>query len=197
MDATDTSRIRKRPMSEQSSTSTERAGEIDIASHTWLSIRDPDHPLGHLIDGQQLTQRGPPITRRGGSPEDLQGQWCPPRPIARNCQQKAFLGRSSSKGVADRVQTRRSSRRRDRPCSASPSQTGSEQQSRHATGASAQSSEDRTPALQRETRPSAFATACMMNRRPPAHRQETDARELSAYVLPLVHQRLGEQCDRE
>ena len=36
MDPTDTSRIRKRPMSEQSSTFPERAGEIDIASQATL-----------------------------------------------------------------------------------------------------------------------------------------------------------------
>jgi hypothetical protein len=53
MDRTDTSRIRKRLMSEQSSTPPERPGEIDIASHATLaySSEDPDHPLEHLIDG--------------------------------------------------------------------------------------------------------------------------------------------------
>jgi F5/8 type C domain len=53
MDRTDNSRIRKRLMSEQSSTLPERSGEIDIASHATLvySSEDPEHPLEHLIDG--------------------------------------------------------------------------------------------------------------------------------------------------
>src|ERR1700730_4517034 len=40
-------------MSEQRSTSPERPGEIDIASHATLaySSEDPDHPFEHLIDG--------------------------------------------------------------------------------------------------------------------------------------------------
>ena len=53
MDRTDNSRIRKRLMSEPSSTPPEWPGEIDIASHAALvySSEDPDHPLEHLIDG--------------------------------------------------------------------------------------------------------------------------------------------------
>ena len=53
MDRTDNSRIRKRLMSEPSSTPPEWPGEIDIASHATLgySSEDPDHPLEHLIDG--------------------------------------------------------------------------------------------------------------------------------------------------
>jgi len=52
MDRTDSSRIRKRLMNEQSLTSPERPGEIDIASHATLaySSEDPNHPLEHLID---------------------------------------------------------------------------------------------------------------------------------------------------
>lgn len=52
MDPTDTSRLRKRLMSEPSSTHLEALGEIDIASHAILaySSEDPDHPLEHLID---------------------------------------------------------------------------------------------------------------------------------------------------
>ena len=51
MDRTDT-RIRKRLMNEQSLTSPEAPGEIDIARHATLaySSEDPDHPLEHLID---------------------------------------------------------------------------------------------------------------------------------------------------
>jgi hypothetical protein len=50
MDRTDTSRIRKRLMNEQ--TSPDRPGEIDIASHATLaySSEDPNHPLEHVID---------------------------------------------------------------------------------------------------------------------------------------------------
>jgi hypothetical protein len=50
MDRTDP-RIRKRLMNEQSSTSPETPGEIDIASHATLaySSEDPDHPLEHLV----------------------------------------------------------------------------------------------------------------------------------------------------
>jgi F5/8 type C domain len=53
MERTDNTRIRKRLMSEQSSTPPERQGEIDIASHAILaySSEHPDHPLEHLIDG--------------------------------------------------------------------------------------------------------------------------------------------------
>jgi hypothetical protein len=52
MDQTDTSRIRKRLMSEQSWRPPERPGEIDIARCATLaySSEDPDHPLEHLID---------------------------------------------------------------------------------------------------------------------------------------------------
>jgi hypothetical protein len=52
MDRTDASRLRKRLMSEPSSTHWETPGEIDIASHAILaySSEDPDHPLEHLID---------------------------------------------------------------------------------------------------------------------------------------------------
>lgn len=61
VDHTDTPRIRKRLMSEQSSMSSERPGEIDIASHATLaySSEDPDHPLEHLLDrhfGQGATR---------------------------------------------------------------------------------------------------------------------------------------------
>src|SRR5260370_33463616 len=54
MDRTDNSRIRKRLMSEQSSTLPEWPGEVDIASQATLvySSEDPEHPLEHLIDGQ-------------------------------------------------------------------------------------------------------------------------------------------------
>ena len=53
MDRTDTSRIRKRLMSEQSLRPPERLGEIDIANHATLaySSEDPAHPVEHLIDG--------------------------------------------------------------------------------------------------------------------------------------------------
>jgi F5/8 type C domain len=53
MDRTDNSRIRKRLMSEQSSTLPEQPGEIDIGRHATLvySSEDHDHPLEHLIDG--------------------------------------------------------------------------------------------------------------------------------------------------
>jgi hypothetical protein len=52
MDRTDSSRIRKRLMSEQISRPPEGPGEIDIASCATLaySSEDPDHPLEHLID---------------------------------------------------------------------------------------------------------------------------------------------------
>jgi hypothetical protein len=52
MDRTDPSRLRKRLMSEQTSISPERPGEIDIASQATLaySSEHPDHPLEHLID---------------------------------------------------------------------------------------------------------------------------------------------------
>jgi F5/8 type C domain len=53
MDRVDTVRIRKRLMSEQSSTRPQTPGEIDIARQATLtySSEDPDHPLEHLIDG--------------------------------------------------------------------------------------------------------------------------------------------------
>ena len=53
MDPTDTSRIRKRLMSEQNLRPPERLGEIDIANHATLaySSEDPAHPVEHLIDG--------------------------------------------------------------------------------------------------------------------------------------------------
>jgi len=53
MDRTDTPRIRKRLISEPSSTPAEFPDEIDIARHAILaySSEDPDHPLEHLIDG--------------------------------------------------------------------------------------------------------------------------------------------------
>jgi hypothetical protein len=52
MDRTDTPRVRKRLMSEQSPMSPERPGEIDIAREAAIaySSEDPDHPLEHLID---------------------------------------------------------------------------------------------------------------------------------------------------
>jgi hypothetical protein len=52
MDRTDPSRLRKRLISEQSSTSPERLGEIDIAGEATIaySSENPDHPLEHLID---------------------------------------------------------------------------------------------------------------------------------------------------
>jgi hypothetical protein len=51
MDRTDTLRIRKRLMSEET-VPPESLGEIDIASRATLaySSEDPDHPLEHLID---------------------------------------------------------------------------------------------------------------------------------------------------
>lgn len=54
MDRTDTSRIRKRLISEQSQGFPGvAAGEIDIASRATLaySSEDPAHPIEHLIDG--------------------------------------------------------------------------------------------------------------------------------------------------
>jgi hypothetical protein len=53
MDRTDSSRIRKRLMTEESCTPPEHSGEIDIANRATLvySSEDPDHPLEHLIDG--------------------------------------------------------------------------------------------------------------------------------------------------
>ena len=53
MDRIDTTLIRKRLMSEQSSAPQERLGEIDIARQATLtySSEDPDHPLEYLIDG--------------------------------------------------------------------------------------------------------------------------------------------------
>ena len=53
MDQTDTSRIRKRLISEQSLRLAERPGEIDIASRATLaySSEDSAHPIEHLIDG--------------------------------------------------------------------------------------------------------------------------------------------------
>jgi hypothetical protein len=52
MDDTDTSRIRKRLMSDKVSVPGESTGEIDIARHATLAYwsEDPDHPLEHLID---------------------------------------------------------------------------------------------------------------------------------------------------
>jgi hypothetical protein len=52
MDRTDPSRVRKRLMSEPSSISPERPGEIDIASEATIAYtsEDRDHPLEHLID---------------------------------------------------------------------------------------------------------------------------------------------------
>jgi hypothetical protein len=72
MDRTDTSRIRKRLMSEQSSTPAESEGEIDIARHAVFaySSEDPDHPLEHLIDGR---------CGRGGT------RWVSARPNATEC----------------------------------------------------------------------------------------------------------------
>jgi len=72
MDPTDTSRIRKRLMSEQSSTPDESKGEIDIARHALLaySSEDPNHPLEHLIDGS---------CGRGGT------RWASARPNATEC----------------------------------------------------------------------------------------------------------------
>jgi F5/8 type C domain len=54
MDRIDTALIRKRLMSEQTSTPPQRGpGEIDIATRAILtySSEDQDHPLEHLIDG--------------------------------------------------------------------------------------------------------------------------------------------------
>jgi F5/8 type C domain len=53
MERIDSARIRKRLMSEPSSTPPKGPGEIDIASQATLaySSEDPDHPLEHLIDG--------------------------------------------------------------------------------------------------------------------------------------------------
>jgi hypothetical protein len=69
MDRTDTSRIRKRLMSEQSSIPAESPGEIDIARLAVFAYasEDPAHPLEHLIDGS----RG-----RGGT------RWASTRPNA-------------------------------------------------------------------------------------------------------------------
>jgi hypothetical protein len=69
MERTDTLRIRKRLMGEQSSILTEGPSEIDLARHAVLaySSEDPDYPLEHLIDG-----RG----GRGGT------QWMSARPNA-------------------------------------------------------------------------------------------------------------------
>jgi hypothetical protein len=53
MDRTDTSRMRKRLISEQSATAGDNPGEMDIAGCALLaySSEDPAHPLEHLIDG--------------------------------------------------------------------------------------------------------------------------------------------------
>jgi hypothetical protein len=53
MDRTDTPRIRKRLISEQSSMPAENPGELDIAGLALLaySSEDPNHPLEHLVDG--------------------------------------------------------------------------------------------------------------------------------------------------
>ena len=68
MDRTDTSRIRKRLMSEHNLTSPERPGEIDIAGHASLvySSEDQDHPLEHLLD----RHFGPGATRWASARED-------------------------------------------------------------------------------------------------------------------------------
>jgi hypothetical protein len=52
MNDPNTSRIRKRLMSDEVATPGESAGEIDIARHAALaySSEDPKHPLEHLID---------------------------------------------------------------------------------------------------------------------------------------------------
>lgn len=66
MDPIDTTLIRKRLMSEQSSAAPqERPGEIDIARQATLtySSEDPDHPLEYLIDGH----RGRGATRWAGA----------------------------------------------------------------------------------------------------------------------------------
>ncbi|MFZ0501748.1 MAG: discoidin domain-containing protein [Steroidobacteraceae bacterium] len=54
MSPTDTTRLRKRLMSEASSPPARRPGEIDIANSATLvySSENPDHPVEHLIDGQ-------------------------------------------------------------------------------------------------------------------------------------------------
>jgi hypothetical protein len=67
MQRTDTSRIRKRLLSEQSSMPAESPGEIDISRLALFaySSEDPDHPLEHLIDGR---------CGRGGT------QWASARP---------------------------------------------------------------------------------------------------------------------
>jgi hypothetical protein len=69
MDRTDSPRLRKHLMSEQSSLSPEGPGEIDIGSQATLaySSEDPNHPLEHLIDGH---------SGRGGT------RWASARPDA-------------------------------------------------------------------------------------------------------------------
>jgi hypothetical protein len=61
MDDTDSSRVRKRLMSDQVCVTGESAGEIDIARHAALAYwsEDPNHPLEHLIDRHY----GPGATR--------------------------------------------------------------------------------------------------------------------------------------
>jgi hypothetical protein len=54
MDRSDTSRVRKRLLSDRSSMGADNSREIDIASHAQLaySSEDPEQPLENLVDGQ-------------------------------------------------------------------------------------------------------------------------------------------------
>jgi hypothetical protein len=54
MEQSATSRMRKRLMTQETSVSPERPGEIDIAGLALFaySSEDPDHPLEHLVDGR-------------------------------------------------------------------------------------------------------------------------------------------------
>jgi hypothetical protein len=73
MDRTDTSRIRKRLMSEQSSTPPETPGEIDIASHATLAYSSEDHTLGERPAHCDRANRARVRSRPAGLASGLRG----------------------------------------------------------------------------------------------------------------------------
>ena len=82
---TDPSRLRKRPLGAEATTSARAAGEIDIAGCATIaySSEDPVHPVEHMLDGRS----GPGATRwvsaRPDTVEHIVIEFDRPQPIAR------------------------------------------------------------------------------------------------------------------
>lgn len=108
MHRTDTSRIRKRLMSEQrSSVLREEPDEIDIANHATLvySSEDPAHPLEYLLDGRNGRGGTHWAGARANETEQIVLEFDHPRRVARLVYEVEECGQERTQEVRVEVST--------------------------------------------------------------------------------------------